>query len=165
MLYNAILGGRDNVRVTVRIKRQKNISFADNKADSGLENTEMPNVSSKTRVKAIRIKNETADYIDGDKKNALNHVVESLYDAVQSGKVRLSNSEVVIPKKNRDLEGVNTKKGYMTFEIPEDIGQDLKNMLEIFDVTMEEAISELQRALDEGELDIQNGKFVVENAQ
>lgn len=108
--------------------------------------------SKTTTVKAVRLKNEVCEYIDND-TNRLNRVIESLYEAVQAGRIVIKDDEV------RVATG-RIKKGYTQFLVREDIGSDLENMLEIYGISVEEALGELQRAIDENEIDIENGHFV-----
>ena len=112
----------------------------------------MPNTSKRTTVKSVRLKNEICELIDSE-GTRLNRLIESLYEAVSEGRINIKDDEV------RVATG-RVKKGYTAFYVREDIGEDLSNMLEIYGVNAEQVLMELQRAIDEGEIDIDNGRFV-----
>lgn len=50
--------------------------------------------SSKTKIKPIRIANETEEYFSG---KPLNRYVESLHHLIESGRLTISGEEIIVP--------------------------------------------------------------------
>ena len=103
------------------------------------------------------MKNEIADYIDRDSNN-FRLVIESLYDGVKSGKIRIENSEVVVPVAFKE-------RGKNSVELPEEVYQSLEETLEIDEISVEDFVKAVMEAIDNGIIWLENGKIVVENAQ
>lgn len=116
----------------------------------------MPNTSSKTRTRAVRLRNEIADFIDADHNN-FRDVIESLYDGVKAGRIYINNGVVTLPNKG--------KAGHKKVEIPEAIFDSLKATLEMDDMTVGEFLVAVMEAIDEGKIWIEDKKIVVETAQ
>lgn len=91
-----------------------------------------------TRIKTIRIKNETADYFE---EKPLNRIVESLADLLQTGKVSFNGESLVVKGGNEDLT-------------------DIEEMAELMRVPMNKLLSDFRELLEEGTLYYANGKLI-----
>ena len=83
--------------------------------------------STTTRIKPIRIKNETADYFE---KRPLNRIVESLAENMQNGKVRFDGENLIFKgSDNTDLSDISEMASLM--RVPtETLLADFKKLLE-----------------------------------
>lgn len=100
------------------------------------------NTSLISRPRTIRIKNEVWEYFEG---KPLNKMVESLYRYMENEQIEEVDGELVV-------------KG--AFMVDKEIVHDLKLMCELYGITFDEMFIELHRALDDGEIDLKEGKFV-----
>lgn len=100
------------------------------------------NTSLITRPIAIRVKNEAADYYRG---RPLNRMVESLMRYLEEGQIEEVGGELVV-------------KG--AFMVDKKIVDDLEMMGEMYDMSFDDMFKELHRAMDEGEIDIEDGRFI-----
>jgi len=96
--------------------------------------------STKTRIKPIRIKNETADYFEN---KPLNRMVESLEELLRSGKVRFDGENLIVKgsSANADLS-------------------DLAEMAELMRVSTEKILSDIKDMIEEGTLYYENGELI-----
>ena len=108
----------------------------------------MPSNKSKTR--AVRVRNDIAEYIDRDSNN-FREVIESLYEGVMAGAIEIRNNEVVIGKNSISL--------------PEDVYRSLVDTLEIDEISAGEFVTAVMDAIDSGLIWLEDGKIVVDNAQ
>lgn len=94
--------------------------------------------STTTRVKTIRIKNETVDYFEG---KPLNRMVESLYDLLTSGKIEFDGESLVVkgctPTNNRG--------------VPQDF-EDIEEMADLMRVPTNKLLSDFRQLLEDGTL-------------
>ena len=111
-----------------------------------------------TTVKSVRLKNDIVNYIEHDKNNALNKVIESLYREVLHGNIKLRGGEVILPK-GRD------RKGWRVLELEEKVYQSLEDTLFIDDLQPSEFIKMVVEAVDKGLIWVEKGQIVVQNAQ
>ena len=118
----------------------------------------MPNTSKITTVKSVRLRNEIVSYIERDKKNKLNKVVESLYKEVLRGNITLRGSEVILPK------GVD-RKGYRVVEVEEKVYSDLEDTLFIDDISASQFLKMVIEAVNKGLIWVEKDHIVVQNAQ
>ena len=98
-------------------------------------------VSTTTRIKPIRIKNETADYFENQ---PLNRMVESLEELMKSGKIKFDGDNLVI-------KGLTQEKTDIT---------DIVEMAELMRVPMNKLLSDFRELLEEGTLYYENGKLI-----
>lgn len=99
------------------------------------------NTSQISRPMTIRLKNEVWEYFRG---KPLNRMVESLYRYIENEQIEEVDGELVV-------------KG--AFMVDREIVKDLEMMGELYGITFDEMFKELHRALDEGEIDIEDGHF------
>ena len=102
--------------------------------------------SSKTRIKPIRIANETADYFEG---KALNRLVESVHHLLETGKMSFDGEEVKISGE----KGVCTDKMEFFFK-------EIEGMASFFGLSTEELTEQVYEMLNEGELTVEDGRLV-----
>lgn len=102
--------------------------------------------SSKTRIKPIRIANETADYFEG---KALNRIVESVHRLLESGTLEFNGEELKI----RAKEGVYTENN----PVLEDIGM----MAELFGIETGKMTEQFCEMLNDGLLTVSKGKLEI----
>ena len=102
----------------------------------------MNNTSYKTRPRTVRIKNEAVEYFEG---KPLNRMIESLMEYMERGQIEYGEG------------GLEVKGAFM---VDEAIVKDLKLIGEMYDMTFDDMFRELHRAIDEGEIDIEEGRFV-----
>ena len=95
-----------------------------------------------TKVKTIRVANETADFFEGV---ALNRLVECIHHAMESGKIEFDGTEMRILGGN----SVNTAPEY----------EDLSGMMEYYGLTMDDFVKQSDAAFTEGTLTISDGKI------
>ena len=103
----------------------------------------MNNTSKISRPKTVRLRNETIEYFEG---KPLNRLIESLAEKIEAGDIEISGEEIVVRK---GIKGVT----------PELI-KDLELIGKFEDMDFGKMFKELHRALDEGEIDIEGGRFV-----
>lgn len=99
------------------------------------------NTSKITRPISIRVKNECAAYFEG---KPLNRMVESLMEYMEIGQIEEEDGKLIV-------------KG--AFMVDKAIVTDLKLMCELYGITFDEMFEELHRAIDEGEIDVVDGRF------
>lgn len=102
----------------------------------------MNNTSLRTKPRTVRIKNEAVEYFEG---KPLNRMIESLMEYMERGQIAYEEGGLVV-------------KG--AFMVDQGIVNDLKMMGEMYDMTFDDMFRELHRAMDEGEIDIEEGHFV-----
>ena len=102
--------------------------------------------SSKTRIKPIRIANETADYFEG---KALNRIVESVHHLLESGGLEFDGEEIKICSE----KGVYTENN----PVLEDIGM----MAELFGIETGEMTEQFCEMLNDGLLTVSKGKLEI----
>lgn len=102
--------------------------------------------SSKTRIKPIRIANETADYFEG---KALNRLVESVHHLLETGKMSFDGEELKISSE----KGVYTDKMSVFFK-------EIESMASFFGITTEEMTGQFFEMLNEGVLTVEEGRLV-----
>lgn len=102
--------------------------------------------SSKTRIKPIRIANETADYFEG---KALNRLVESVHHLLETGKMSFDGEELKISGE----KGVYTDKMSVFFK-------EIESMASFFGITTEEMTGQFFELLNEGVLTVEEGRLV-----
>lgn len=104
--------------------------------------------STKTRVKAIRVNNETADWIE--EQENFNRAIEDLYSHVQSGAISLSNGEISVNRgrlhRNEALE-------------------ELGSMMKCLGGTLEDGIQAFYEGLESGSLTYIDGEIVVNECE
>ena len=100
------------------------------------------NTSLITRPITIRVKNEAAAFYEG---KPLNRMIESLMRYMEIGQIGEEEGELIV-------------KG--AFMVDAKIVADLKIMGMMYDMTFDDLFRELHRAIDEGEIDIEDGHFV-----
>ena len=88
--------------------------------------------STKTRIKPIRIKNETADYFEN---KPLNRMVESLEEHLRNGKIRFDGEDLIIKGSdaNVDLSDLSEMANLMQVTT-EKLLSDIKDLVEIGDI-------------------------------
>lgn len=97
--------------------------------------------STTTRIKPIRIKNETADYFENQ---PLNRMVESLEELMKSGKIKFDGDNLVI-------KGLSQEKTDIT---------DIVEMAELMRVPMNKLLSDFRELLEEGTLYYSDGRLI-----
>ena len=100
------------------------------------------NTSLVTRPMTIRVKNEAAAYYEG---KPLNRMVESLMRYLEEGRIKEEGGELVVTG---------------AFMVDKKIVDDLELIGEMYDMTFDDLFTELHRAIDEGEIDVEDGRFV-----
>ena len=103
---------------------------------------EKNNTSLVTKPRTVRLKNEAVEYFEG---KPLNRMIESLMDYMERGQIEYGEG------------GLEVKGAFM---VEKGIVNDLKIMGEMYDMTFDDLFRELHRAIDEGEIDIEDGHFV-----
>lgn len=98
--------------------------------------------STRTRIKPIRITNETADYFEN---KPLNRIVENLMDLMKSGKVKFDGEKLII----NDISSVQKKNDY----------ESIAEMASLMKVTTEQLLSDMNELLENGELYYSGGKL------
>lgn len=98
--------------------------------------------STRTRIKPIRITNETADYFEN---KPLNRIVENLMDLMKSGKVKFDGEKLVI-------NGVPTEQKKTDYD-------SIAEMASLMKVTTEQLLSDVNELLENGELYYSGGKL------
>ena len=101
----------------------------------------MNNTSKITRPITIRVRNEAAEFYEG---KPLNRMIESLMEYIEMGQIE-------------EVEGKLVVKG--AFMVDKAIVKDLELMCELYGITFDEMFTELHRAIDEGEIDVVEGRF------
>ena len=101
--------------------------------------------SSTTKIKTIRIKNETSDYFEN---KPLNRMVESLGELLQSGKMSFDGENLVI--KGQKEEG----------NVPQTDISAIEEMAGLMRVPTDRLLSDFRDLLEEGTLYYSNGKLV-----
>lgn len=96
--------------------------------------------STKTRIKPIRIKNETADYFEN---RPLNRMVESLEELLRSGKVRFDGENLIVKGSDSNIDL-----------------SDLSEMANLMRVPTEKILSDIKDMIEEGTLYYENGKLI-----
>ena len=97
--------------------------------------------STTTRIKTIRIKNETADYFE---EQPLNRMVESLEELMKSGKIKFDGEELVI-------KGIAQEETDLT---------EIEEMAALMNVRPEKLLSDFRELLEEGELYYTGGRLI-----
>lgn len=107
--------------------------------------------SSKTRVKPIRISNETADYFEG---KPLNRMVESLSELMQEGKIEFDGEDLkaksVYTSKNAENLVLSHEKEL----------KEIESMARFFGLSTEEVLKGIFEGLNDGYLTVEGGKIV-----
>ena len=98
--------------------------------------------STRTRIKPIRITNETADYFEN---KPLNRIVENLMDLMKSGKVKFDGEKLII----NGVSSVQKKTDY----------ESIAEMASLMKVTTEQLLSDMNDLLENGELYYSGGKL------
>lgn len=107
--------------------------------------------STKTRIKPIRIANETADYFEG---KPLNRMVEGLCELLESGKITFDGE-------NLKVEGVYTEKSEKKSGIsPNKDLEEIESMAKYFGMSTEEVLKGIYNGLNDGYLTVEDGKIV-----
>lgn len=94
-----------------------------------------------TRIKPIRIKNETADYFNN---KPLNKMVESLENLLENGTLRFDGDNLVV--KGAEAQNVDIS--------------DIAEMAYLMRVPTETLLSDIRQVLEDGTLYYSNGKLV-----
>lgn len=102
----------------------------------------MNNTSLITKPKTIRMRNEAVEYFEG---KPLNRMIESLMRYLEEGRIEEVGGELVV-------------KG--AFMVDKKIVDDLELMGEMYGMSFDDMFRELHRAIDEGEIDVEDGRFV-----
>lgn len=102
----------------------------------------MNNTSKISSPKTIRLKNETIEYFEG---KPLNRLIDSLAENIKSGDIEVMGEEIRV---RGGAEGV-----------PKKVVKDLELIGKFEDMTFGEMFKELHRALDEGEIEIEDKHF------
>lgn len=102
----------------------------------------MNNTSLITKPKTIRMRNEAVEYFEG---KPLNRMIESLMRYLEEGRIEEVDGELVV-------------KG--AFMVDKKIVDDLELMGEMYGMSFDDMFRELHRAMDEGEIDVEDGRFV-----
>ena len=114
--------------------------------------------STKTKVKPIRISNETADYFEG---KPLNRMVESLSELLKSEKISFDGENLkvlgVYTEKNSEKSGASPKYPYGIKG--EDI-EELNSMAMFMGGTVGEMIRLFLEAVSDGTITYQDGRYV-----
>lgn len=105
--------------------------------------------STKTRVKPIRISNESAEYFE---RKPLNRMVESLSELLKSGKITFDGE-------NLKAEGVYTEKNSEKTGLTPEI-KEIESMANFFGLTLNEMLKKIYEGLNDGTLTIENGRIV-----
>lgn len=113
--------------------------------------------STKTRIKPIRIANETADYFEG---KPLNRMVESLCEMIQSGKIEFDGENLKVKGVYTDKISQKSEASPSKYEIDEKILDDLATMQTFMGGSVGEMIRLFDEAVNEGVITYDNGKFV-----
>ena len=100
------------------------------------------NTSNISQPVTIRVKNEVAEYFKG---KPLNKMVESLKEYIEEERIEEVDGKLIV-------------KG--AFMVDRDIVKDLEIMGELADMSFDDMFRELHRAIDEGEIDMVDGRFV-----
>ena len=103
--------------------------------------------SSISRVKAFRVENDVADWIEG--KSGFNRVLKSLYD-MDGVELDVSDGEIKIKNGNNS---VNTAL------------KDLEGMMKCLGGTLDEGIEAFRSGLEDGSLEYRDGKIVVNECE
>lgn len=88
------------------------------------------------------MRNEAVEYFEG---KPLNRMIESLMRYLEEGRIEEVGGELVV-------------KG--AFMVDKKIVDDLELMGEMYGMSFDDMFRELHRAIDEGEIDIEDGRFV-----
>ena len=97
--------------------------------------------STTTKIKPIRIKNETADYFEN---KPLNRMVESLEELMREGKIKFDGENLII-------KGMTAEKTDIS---------SIEEMAGLMRVPTEKLLSDFRDLLEEGTLYYSNGKLV-----
>lgn len=100
------------------------------------------NTSLVTKPITVRVKNEAAEYFKG---KPLNRMIESLQRYIEEGRIKEVDGELVVTG---------------AFMVDKKIVDDLELIGEMYDMTFDEMFTELHRAIDEGEIDVKEKRFV-----
>ena len=95
-----------------------------------------------SELRTIRIRKETAEYFKG---KPLNKVVDNVYREIQRGNLEVNGEEIWI-------------RGCLV-GVPKGTVKDLEMICDIDGMTFTELFNELYRALDEGEIELEDGHF------
>ena len=106
-----------------------------------------------TRIKAIRIANETADYFEG---KPLNRIVECVHEMMEAGKMTFDGQEIKISGE----KGVNTAKNKDLETL-----DDIRMMVSLCGGTLESFLDEMNERLTNGSLRMENGRMVLPRVQ
>ena len=107
--------------------------------------------STKTKVKPIRISNESAEYFEG---KPLNRMVESLYEHLKGGKITFDGESL-------KAESVYTEKNEKKSEAsPNNDLKEIESMANFFGISLDEFLKMVCEGLTEGVLTIEKGKIV-----
>lgn len=97
--------------------------------------------STTTRIKPIRIKNETADYFEN---KPLNRMVESLEELLREGKLKFDGENLVIKGQSAEKTDISS----------------IAEMANLMRVPTERLLSDFRELLEDGTLYYSNGKLV-----
>lgn len=113
--------------------------------------------STKTRIKPIRIANETADYFEG---KPLNRMVEGLCELLESGKITFDGenlkAESVYTQNSEEKSSLLLKK----WNIDEKDLEDLATMATFMGGSVGEMIHLFDEAVNEGAITYEGGKYI-----
>lgn len=107
--------------------------------------------STKTRVKTIRISNESADYFENI---PLNRAVESLYSLLQS-------KNATFDGENIHFGGVHTEKTKNSESLSAEL-EDIEAMVGLFGISFEDFTVKLCEAMNDGTIYIDEGEIKVQ---
>ena len=97
--------------------------------------------STTTRIKPLRIKNDTADYFE---KKPLNRMVESLEELLRSEKVRFDGENLIVKGSDSNIDL-----------------SDIEEMANLMRVPTEKILSDIKEMIEEGTLYYENGKMIL----
>lgn len=119
--------------------------------------------STKTRIKPIRIANETADYFEG---KPLNRMVESLHHLIETGKVSFDGEEIKIPD---GVYSVTTNSGNTESVYSGGVNTNILNTMTDLEeiaimcgMTLEDLAGQFCEMLNDGTLTVEGGVLKVD---
>ena len=113
--------------------------------------------STRTRIKPIRVANETADYFEG---KPLNRMVESLCELIQSGKIEFDGENLKVKGVYTQNSAENSSLSLNKWKIDERDLEDLDTMRNFCGGSVGVMIHLFDLAVNEGVLTYDNGRFI-----